>query len=609
MEEKELYPKGTVQQTDDFALRQKMKRIVGDNIESLLKQGTIDAFKKAGYGHDEKDNYMYVIAAGGDDGKERKVGQMTKEGGLIVTTSNTKMLNMGATKPVSYIQKVTTFGSKKIISSIKLSIDGNILHIDYMNTEAASFQESSKGNTYTTNPLNKVGNVGIDTEDKFKKEFKSFFESIAEAEVAYITETKIGNDDKTKKNMNDSIVKENKYNMKLTDLFSSTFEDAGSKIDNLVKEGFISKLMNNKETNCEDCCKLKKNNKSDATSVTDRAKLSDCKKLSCKCDEESSGAAAVVAEETKKDAPVGCKCGGKCSCEKDKILVGSEKEEFLEEVTTTAGSGAGYQPKACFTKDGKTPELKANKDFIQVSKLDESIKDTTYGQMRTQRAHLTRQNDGSYKVISENTKPLKTPYVESVPMGKDGWPPVGMDVNHTEGNMVGTKVGSKEELAKTGHGELSKLEKEEKDSEEQYTKSKDLSKRKFSDLKENEEKGINKRYIITEKLSKENQVKRWKELCECDCFRDIKDTADTVPSAEYDAIANKEFEANNKSLESHLTDTQFSGAKAGHLTVPKAMGSMIVFSLSESDIRQNKMYLIDHFTNKLVLNPLYKAAK
>jgi len=34
---------------------------------------------------------------------------------------------------------------------------------------------------------------------------------------------------------------------------------------------------------------------------------------------------------------------------------------------------------------------------------------------------------------------------------------------------------------------------------------------------------------------------------------------------------------------------------------------MIVFRLSESDVKQNKTYIIDHFTNKLVLNPLFKA--
>jgi hypothetical protein len=132
-------------------------------------------------------------------------------------------------------------------------------------------------------------------------------------------------------------------------------------------------------------------------------------------------------------------------------------------------------------------------------------------------------------------------------------------------------------------------------------------KRKFSSLAENEEKGINKRYIITEKLSKEDQVKRWKKLYENDCFCGIKDQGDDVTTRnEYEEEANKEFSANNP-IESDLCNTPFSGEEEGFVDVPKAKGSMIVFRISESDVKANKMYLIDHFTKKLVLNPLYKS--
>jgi predicted transcriptional regulator YdeE len=226
MENKELYPKGTVKQTEDFALRQKIKKIVGENVEEIIKEETINAFEELGY--EEKDGYMFVIAAGGKDGEEKEVGKGVKEGKLNVTVSTPKMLNMGAVKPVSYMQKVTTFGGKKIVSEIYLEIIDKTVHVEYKNTEASSFHQSSEKDTYAPNKLNKTGVItGLENEKTFKKDFKDFFKSIAEAEAKYLIGTKIANDDKIEKNMNDSIVKENKYNMKLSDLLSSSFEDAG----------------------------------------------------------------------------------------------------------------------------------------------------------------------------------------------------------------------------------------------------------------------------------------------------------------------------------------------------------------------------------------------
>ena len=539
MEEKELYPKGTVQQTDDFALRQKIKKIVGENVEEIVKEETIKAFEELGY--EEKDSYLFIVAAGGKDGKEKEVGKGAKEGKLNVTISVPKMLNMGATKPVSYMQKVTAFGGKKIVSEIYLEIIDKNVHIDYKNTESASFSQSSEKDTYAPNKLNKSGAIsGIEEESKFKKSFKDFFKSIAKAEAEFLVGTKIGNDDKTEKNMNDSIVKENKYNMKLTDLMSSSYEDAGRKIENLVKESI--KEMPDKE-------------EKDGTPETSTGKPTD-KKL-------------VIGDEEKKLNEIGTAGGAGVVSPED----GNTTGQF------------GYLGKNSFKKENDT--------------INESIKDTTYGIMRTPRAHLTRQNDGSYKVIAES---LKTPYVELI-KSKNIWPPDGMDKNHTMGDMLGAEVNGKEELSKTGHGELSEIEKIEED----YKQSLSLTKRKFSNLKENEEKGINKRYIITEKLSEKDQSRRWKELYECDCFCNTKDQKDTVSRDEFEDKANKEFEANNKPLESSLSDTPFSGEKNGFIDIPKSTGSMILFRLSESDARQNRTYVIDHFTNKLVLNPLYKA--
>jgi len=598
MEKKELYPKGIVKQTDEFALRQKIKKLVGDNVEETIKEATIDAFKELGF--EEKDGYMYVLAAGGKDGGEKEVGKGTANGKLIVTVSVPKMLNMGAVKPVSYMQKVSTFGGKKLVSEIYLEIQDETVHVEYKNTEAAAFHQSSEKDSYSANKLNKRGIIsGTENEKTFKKEFKEFFKPIAEAEARYLIGTKIANDDKVEKNMNDSIVKENKYSMKLTNILSSSYEDAGNQIEKTLKEYFFFPPEDDKE---KDADKEKKGEKG----------------------EEESGSKTP---ETSTGKPTD-----------KKLVIGSEEkieenEKSLEEITATLAApagptqasgtsetpnkdsaGVGFAKKFGWGEHKDDASKKLGYEKVQ---MDEAVKNTTYGIMRTARPHLQRQEDGSYKLITESQTP-KTPYSDVVPMGKDGWPPKGMESNFALGKH-GVRVNSPEELKETGHGELSKLEKETEEKkkkeeenkkvEENYKKKLDLTKRKFTTLSENEESGINKRYIITEKLSKEDQSKRWKELYENDCFCKIKDQTNTISREDYDKKANKEFEANNPPMESNLCNTQFSGEEPGFVDVPKAKGSMIVFRISESDIKQNKIYLIDHFTKKLVSNPLYKSGE
>jgi hypothetical protein len=673
MENNELYPEGIVHQTEDFAIRQKIKKFVGENVEEIIKEETIKAFEKLGY--EENEGYLFIVAAGGKNNKEKEIGKSTKEGKLVVTVSVPKMLNMGAVKPVSYMQKVTTFGGKKLVSEIYMEIRDKTVHIEYKNTEAASFSQSSEKDTYAPHKLNKSAVIsGLENEKTFKKDFANFFEPIAEAEAIYLVGTKIAVDDKVERNMNDSIVKENKNIMKLVDLFSSSFEEAGNQIDNLVKESLEIKDAEYKE----------KEDSAVGTPSTSSGKPTD-KKL-------------VIGSEDKTEE--------------------EKNEETVDEMTASGGNAAGgaYLTPHAFTSNGKTKAFKTNKSlgYTEVQ-MNESVKDTTYGQMRTPRAHKVRQEDGSYKIITEGS--AKTPYVDVVPMGPDGWPPKGMEHPYALGKH-GIKVNSPEELAETGHGDLSQLEKENlkennyllketgewDDSDEEMIKWKEylkneinkitnefpdrvelisvkgfdkyqgpyanvkindinytiwtigemgnlwidgfpvdntsdaganpgymgntgniinmlknrfselneslklnLVKRKFISLTENEEKGINKRYIITEKLSKEEQVKRWKKLYENDCFCGIKDQGDDITTrGEYEEEANKEFSANN-SIESDLCNTPFSGEEKGFVDVPKTKGSMIVFRISESDVKANKMYLIDHFTKKLVLNPLYKS--
>lgn len=530
MEQKNIYPEGTKQETEDFATRQKIKKIVGEDVEAVVKEETLKAFKDLGY--KEKDGYMYIVAAG-EDGKEKEVGKGTQEGKLNVTISKPKMLNMGAVRPVSYMQKVTTFGGKKLVSELYLEIIDETVNLNYKNTEASAFHQSSNGSTYSPRKLDKSETItGIKDTKSFKSKLKKFFSEIAKAEAEYLTGTKIGNDDKTTKDMNDSIVKESKYSMKLTDLFSSSYEEAGDKINKLVNESLEDKRVSAEP-------KIKSDEPTD-------------KKL-------------VIGDEEEK----------------------VEGEDKVEEITMS--TGIGYKTPYAFKPQGEEA-TQTNSDKNLGYTLAESVKNTTYGMMRTKRAHILREGNGEFKLV--------TPYTEQVEMEKGHLnTPKGMTKNYAQG-LHGKDVNSKEELDNTGHGDLNKIEESNK---------LNLMKRKFASLSENEEKGINKRYIITEKLSKEEQKDRWKKLYENDCFCGIKDQDDKVTRNEYENDVEKEFENNNKPLESDLCNTPFSGEEEGFLDVPKSKGSMIVFRLAESDVRQNKAYIIDHFTKKLVLNPLFKS--
>lgn len=537
MEKNQIYPDGIKKETDEFAERKKIKQLLGDTVESVVKDETKAAYEKMGY--KEKDGYLSVIAVG-DDRKEREVGKGVAEGKVNVTISKPKMLNPGAAKPVSYMQKVTSFGGKRIISEIYMEIVGETLSISYKNTEAAAFQETTIGNTYAPKKIEKNITISnISSEKELKSKLKKFFKEIVEKEAEYLTGTKIGIDDKIQKNMNDSIVKENKLSLK--ELISESFEDAAEKIGKITSESLEEK---------------------------------DTKKNTHGTPDTSSG------EPTDK-----------------KVILGSEEgeEKKVEEMTTSAGgsgtgtAGAfGYQTPYAFAKDGKTKEFKANKQLGYTPvPMSEATKNTNYGKAKQKRASLVKEADGAYNVKVE----MEPGYLNV---------PKGMTHPYTMGLHGKAEVNSEDELKTTGHGDLNKVDK--------FKDKIQLQKRKFITKEENKKLGINERYIITEKLSKEEETKRWKQLCESGSFDALQDNDDIMSRKEFEDSANETFEANNTSIdiESHLESTPACGCEDGMALIPKGVNSLVIFKIAEADLKQNKTYVIDHFTNKLVLNPKFQ---
>jgi hypothetical protein len=133
-----------------------------------------------------------------------------------------------------------------------------------------------------------------------------------------------------------------------------------------------------------------------------------------------------------------------------------------------------------------------------------------------------------------------------------------------------------------------------------------LSKRKFLTLNENEESGVNKRYIVTEKTSSEYEQERWKKLSLFDKFETIKeaeemnDVLDNID--EYNSFFTKTSE---KELVSESYENNKSEEIEKTIEVEKP-GSVfgITQKFYEKDfLNENKNYILDLNSMVFVKNP------
>jgi len=245
---------------------------------------------------------------------------------------------------------------------------------------------------------------------------------------------------------------------------------------------------------------------------------------------------------------------------------------------------AGSPIKRKLGAKGQDGEIVADEENVP---LNEKVKKTPYGQMTSPKPYIVKEN-GTYTVK-----------VDFEPGDQNLNVPKGMKKNYALG-MHGIDVNSKEELKKTGHGDLNKLN-------ETFREKVSKVQRSFVLNEANEKLGINKRYIITEKFSKKEEMQRFKQLLETTNLEKLKEYE--VPGDKVEELSNKEFEQNQKKeeIEGSLESTPYcNDDEDGFVVTPKSNNSLIMFKLAESDVKQNKTYIKDHFTNKLVKNPLQK---
>jgi len=590
MAEKEIYPKGTVQRTEEFENRQKIKKIASDVVEEVAKQTTEKAFDKLGYkkvGKKEDDiNYDHGVY-----GTEERYGYGTANGEFNVTISKPK----GVTAASSF-QKVTTFGGKKLVSEIYIEINKDNLNISYKNTEASGFNQQSDGPTYAKGLLNKKINfANIDNKNKFKKELTKMFQDIADAEAKYLVNTKIGNDDKIEKDMNDSIVKEQTIKLSLKELVIDSLEDSVKKIEKLT----------------ESCGE--KHEKEEA-----------CKK---------------VEPEKEEDLLLG---------DKKESKEEQEEEKELEEITTSgpviAGSEGGFKDGAQSGAGGYMAPLSGKKDDeekIIKRNFKESYEKTPYAQAQKPRAFVKRTLEeggcASYCVkvpVEKGSGHLVPSFKKNHTFGAPG---MSLDSQpNSPGEASYSAVRDPFGVPKKSKEKADKLKEEideeatvEETSVDETLQKETLMKRKFVVNEENEKLGINKRYIITEKRSEEEMNERWKKLSNLKPYETIREAENIVQNKEEtkkeqlnelgfvgeknnNLVTREQGEEENARNFAKQAQVEAGDVIDGEeiIDIGKNNISGVIFRVCKKDyLNEGKAYIFDYLTQELVPNPNFKVEK
>lgn len=542
-EDKEIYPKGLPHQTDDFSKNQKFKHDVFEAIQETALETTKQAFKDLGF--KEKEGRAGEYGNGESYGK----GTDSKEFNVKVTSrQNTK----------SYFEKVIYFGGKKAISEVTIGYeaDKKAIELAYKTTEFSAFRGYHEKTSYAGAQLiNDRSNFVVNSISDFKKDLKKIFKKYADKEIAYITSTKIGVEDKTEKSIN-SMVESNmsKNKLSFSDLFSSSFDEALEKVVNYVNESKKEEKEEKKE-------KVTKNSP----------------------------------EVVKANSP-----GNLLFDEKDEE---KEKEEKVSEMTT-AGSAAVAQTggEAPGEKLGSVGQFK-----YAANPFGQKFEDTPYAKAKNKRATVKK------------TKNEGDTFWTTVDLEQgSGYVPKGMEHNYVMGQHDKKLKESTESVENKSQD--SKIIKES------------LVKRKFVTLKENEEKGVNKRYIVTEQRSEEEQKERWKSLslfetyntirnaeeviseellkecghmeeCSCGCNMDVEDVHGVSMEQGQEENEKEFMQRNDGAEEGDFVD----GKEVIVVAKPNSLSNAMFKVFKEDYLNESKAFILDLNSGNLVYNPNFKT--
>lgn len=143
----------------------------------------------------------------------------------------------------------------------------------------------------------------------------------------------------------------------------------------------------------------------------------------------------------------------------------------------------------------------------------------------------------------------------------------------------------------------------------------DPSKRKFTTLTEHEEKGVNKRYIITHKKSSEEENNRWSKLSNFDknstiriaesCGAPVEDGkgSEVVKNSEKEVIS-ENFMKRNGNVDH---GDEVNGKNIIIVPKPNSLTNATFKVFEEDYLNEGKAFILDMHSGNLVNNPNYKA--
>lgn len=488
------------------------KQAMFEMIKEILISTTEDELKKQGY------KAADIVA--GIYGTEETYGTSPENEKFIIKVSG---------KTLPSIEKTIQLGGKRLTSAIKTIVANNRIKINYNSPE----------NTGIKNMLvrKEIGLSADLSKEKIKKELEKMFKEAAFFEVKYLQDAKLGTEDGLQNYYNP-----NKPNLIITD-DTMTIKEIFTNDSETIEEVKKKSKKNDVEQHIN---KVKEKNTIPLDGKKGRSLLFDketIKEITKKVKENPEY--KKVFQDTLKDFGADSfgdlKAKGSKEVKKffttlDKKYV--SKEEQVDEITTAGVGGVGgtvgsfgyLTPYFAKADGGQKDKKKLKGPFVQYAEgelsesenknLTKKLEETPYFKNKVSKKP---QVDKNWNIISEGGgDPYNIPVkvdTETHPMGMPFIKP------NSEEEFKAAMTGDPEKLKRIGVKKLgeavSKVTKKI-ENETEFDRIQRLSKKKFSNLLENEKKGVNKRYIITEKTTEEFEKERMKKLSGFKLYESIK---------------------------------------------------------------------------------------
>lgn len=582
--DKEFSTNPEVKRADDFQKGVDVKETVIELAKELLVSTTEDAFSKMGYDKVEKKAGFY--------GTGKSYGTGTEENKFSVRVA-------GVTK--SSLEKQVMLGTKRIQSDIKFQYNGTMVNVEYKTTEAGFF----RGVDNKSIPYSFTKTITADGTKKteLQKAMKELFEEAAKKEVGYLTNTKLGVDDKIDKGTTSTVNENTKPMTKLTlkSIFSIDEDLFKSLNESKKPEENIKQVKNANTVPIANVNKNKENNKSEKGKFLLFDKTE--KELQERAEKSEVGKdeyLQMVRTEMKK----------KFGTDKLAELTPVEKKEFFNHIDNIYVS---KDEKAQVNEDGGAGVTSTGPGGSGAGAFlsPYAFKSTAYAKGKNHKRPTVTQE---YKVVPNSEGYNSDGFWKTVDTkALQGTHPLG---------MPGIKPNSKAEVNATLKGDKNKLkrlglnESTEKTIESPKLKL-DLTKKKIFCESENKEKGINKRYLVTEKTSEEYLKDRWKKLTsfklnesinenleindllsECECQNKPVLSFNPIDSGAEDINLDTEMELDNPvELTAENLEETVTVQKPGSL-----FGTEYIF-YKKDFVNESKKYILDLNSKVFVPNP------